>query len=79
MLAKLASELKVAIVASLFELRAAGLYHNTAAIIDSDGALLGNSRKMHIPDDTLYYEKFYFTPGDLDFAISIRKMAVWHR
>src|ERR1700716_768819 len=66
-LAKIAKEKKVAIVASLFERRAAGLYHNTAAIIDADGSLLGLYRKMHIPDDPLYYEKFYFTPGDLGF------------
>ncbi len=63
-LGKLAKELGVAIVASLFERRAAGLYHNTAAIIDADGTLLGRYRKMHIPDDPLYYEKYYFTPGD---------------
>ena len=55
------------IVASLFEKRAAGVYHNTAAIIDADGAYLGKYRKMHIPDDPLFYEKFYFTPGDLGF------------
>jgi N-carbamoylputrescine amidase len=66
-LAKIAKEKKVAIVASLFERRAAGLYHNTAAIIDADGSLLGLYRKMHIPDDPLYYEKFYFTPGDTGF------------
>jgi len=66
-LGKLARELKVVIVASLFERRAAGLYHNTAAVLDADGALLGVYRKMHIPDDPLYYEKFYFTPGDLGF------------
>jgi N-carbamoylputrescine amidase len=63
----LAKELGVVIVASLFERRAAGVYHNTAAIIDADGALLGKYRKMHIPDDPLFYEKFYFTPGDLGF------------
>lgn len=57
----------VVIVASLFERRASGLYHNTAAIIDADGSLLGIYRKMHIPDDPLYYEKFYFTPGDTGF------------
>ncbi len=57
----------VVIVASLFEKRAAGLYHNTAVIIDADGSLLGRYRKMHIPDDPLFYEKFYFTPGDLGF------------
>lgn len=66
-LGKLAKELNVAIVASLFERRAAGLYHNTAAVLDADGALLGIYRKMHIPDDPLYYEKYYFTPGDLGF------------
>ncbi len=64
---QLARRRRVAIVASLFERRTAGLYHNTAAIIDADGALLGIYRKMHIPDDPLYYEKFYFTPGDLGF------------
>ncbi|MBM3975237.1 MAG: carbon-nitrogen hydrolase [Planctomycetes bacterium] len=57
----------VVIVASLFEKRASGLYHNTAAVIDADGSLLGIYRKMHIPDDPLYYEKFYFTPGDTGF------------
>jgi N-carbamoylputrescine amidase len=55
------------IIASLFERRAAGLYHNTAVVIDADGSLLGVYRKMHIPDDPLYYEKFYFTPGDTGF------------
>ncbi|MFM8471051.1 MAG: carbon-nitrogen hydrolase [Limisphaerales bacterium] len=64
---KLAKKHKVVIVASLFEKRASGLYHNTAAIIDADGSMLGIYRKMHIPDDPLYYEKFYFTPGDLGF------------
>src|SRR5438876_1995208 len=58
---------EVVIIASLFEKRAAGVYHNTAAIIDADGSLLGLYRKMHIPDDPLFYEKFYFTPGDLGF------------
>jgi N-carbamoylputrescine amidase len=66
-LAKVAKEKKVAIVASLFERRAAGIYHNTCAVLDADGAFLGKYRKMHIPDDPLYYEKFYFTPGDLGF------------
>src|SRR5579864_2201498 len=66
-LSKLARRLEVVIVASLFERRAAGLYHNTAAVLDADGALLGIYRKMHIPDDPLYYEKFYFAPGDLGF------------
>jgi len=64
---RLARKHKVVIIASLFEKRASGLYHNTAAIIDADGSMLGIYRKMHIPDDTLYYEKFYFTPGDLGF------------
>ena len=64
---KLAKKHAVVIIASLFEKRAAGVYHNTAAIIDADGALLGIYRKMHIPDDPLFYEKFYFTPGDLGF------------
>jgi N-carbamoylputrescine amidase len=58
---------QVVIIASLFEKRTSGLYHNTAAVIDADGSLLGIYRKMHIPDDPLYYEKFYFTPGDLGF------------
>jgi N-carbamoylputrescine amidase len=64
---KLARKHRVVIIASVFEKRAPGLYHNTAAIIDADGSLLGCYRKMHIPDDPLYYEKFYFTPGDLGF------------
>lgn len=67
LLGTLAGELGVVIVASLFERRAAGLYHNTAIIIDADGTVMGRYRKMHIPDDPLYYEKFYFTPGDLGF------------
>jgi len=62
-----AKEKKVALVVSVFERRAAGVYHNTCAILDADGAYLGKYRKMHIPDDPLYYEKFYFTPGDLGF------------
>jgi N-carbamoylputrescine amidase len=66
-LSELALELNVVIVASLFERRTAGVYHNTAAVIDADGALLGIYRKMHIPDDPLYFEKFYFTPGDTGF------------
>jgi len=64
---KIAKKYKSVIIASLFEKRASGLYHNTAAIIDADGSMLGIYRKMHIPDDPLYYEKFYFTPGDLGF------------
>jgi N-carbamoylputrescine amidase len=66
-LQKLARRHRAVIIASLFEKRAAGLYHNTAVIIDASGKLLGIYRKMHIPDDPLYYEKFYFTPGDLGF------------
>jgi N-carbamoylputrescine amidase len=66
-LSRLASELHIVLIASLFEKRAAGVYHNTAAVFDTDGALRGLYRKMHIPDDPLYYEKFYFTPGDLGF------------
>jgi N-carbamoylputrescine amidase len=66
-LGKVAKKHKVAIVASLFERRAPGIYHNTCAVIDADGSFLGKYRKMHIPDDPLYYEKFYFTPGDLGF------------
>jgi N-carbamoylputrescine amidase len=62
-----ARECQVVVVASLFERRAAGVYHNTAAVFETDGRLLGRYRKMHIPDDPLYYEKFYFTPGDLGF------------
>lgn len=66
-LAEVAKQLKVVIIASLFEKRAEGLYHNTAAIIDADGQYLGKYRKMHIPDDPQFLEKFYFTPGDLGF------------
>ena len=66
-LAKVARENKIVLVASLFERRAAGIYHNTCAVLDADGSFLGAYRKMHIPDDPLYYEKFYFTPGDLGF------------
>ena len=63
----LAKQYKVVIVTSLFEKRAAGLYHNTAVVIEKDGSIAGKYRKMHIPDDPAYYEKFYFTPGDLGF------------
>ena len=66
-LGAVAREKEIVIVASLFERRSAGIYHNTAVIIDADGAIAGTYRKMHIPDDPLYYEKFYFTPGDLGF------------
>lgn len=67
MFGELAREYGVVIVASLFERRAAGLYHNTAVVIERDGTIAGKYRKMHIPDDPAYYEKFYFTPGDLGF------------
>src|SRR5450755_3983296 len=66
-LSALAKELHIVLIASLFERRAAGVYHNTATTFDADGSLLGLYRKMHIPDDPLYYEKYYFTPGDLGF------------
>ncbi|MBW2712871.1 MAG: carbon-nitrogen hydrolase [Deltaproteobacteria bacterium] len=66
-LCKLADSLGVVLVASLFERRTEGIYHNTAVVIDDQGELLGSYRKMHIPDDPLYHEKFYFTPGDLGF------------
>ncbi len=71
----LAKKLNVVIIASLFEKRAQGLYHNTAAVIDADGTYLGKYRKMHIPDDPGYYEKFYFTPGDLGFKTFQTKYA----
>lgn len=74
-LGKIAAELNVVIVASLFEKRAKGLYHNTTAIIDADGQYLGKYRKMHIPDDPAYYEKFYFTPGDLGYKVFQTKYA----
>ncbi|HSC38757.1 MAG TPA: nitrilase-related carbon-nitrogen hydrolase, partial [Chitinophagaceae bacterium] len=66
-LGRLAAELKVVIIASLFEKRTQGIYHNTTAVLDADGTYLGKYRKMHIPDDPAYYEKFYFTPGDLGY------------
>lgn len=68
-LSELAVRLKIVIIASLFEKRANGLYHNTTAVLDADGAYLGKYRKMHIPDDPGYYEKFYFTPGDLGYKV----------
>ena len=68
-LSVLAAELNVVIIASLFEKRAQGLYHNTTAVLDADGTYLGMYRKMHIPDDPGYYEKFYFTPGDLGYKV----------
>jgi N-carbamoylputrescine amidase len=74
-LGALAAELKVVIIASLFEKRAQGLYHNTTAVLDADGSYLGKYRKMHIPDDPSYYEKFYFTPGDLGYKVFKTKYA----
>jgi N-carbamoylputrescine amidase len=68
-LAQVARQTGMAIVASLFERRTPGVYHNTAIVLDADGSLLGLYRKMHIPDDPLYYEKYYFTPGDLGFRV----------
>lgn len=64
---RIAKELGIVLVTSLFERRAPGIYHNTAVVIERDGAIAGKYRKMHIPDDPAYYEKFYFTPGDLGF------------
>jgi N-carbamoylputrescine amidase len=74
-LQKVAGELGVVIIASLFEKRAQGLYHNTTAVLDADGSYLGKYRKMHIPDDPAYYEKFYFTPGDLGYKVFKTKFA----
>jgi N-carbamoylputrescine amidase len=74
-LSKLAAELGVVIIASLFEKRAQGLYHNTTAVLDADGQYLGKYRKMHIPDDPGFYEKFYFTPGDLGYKVFKTKFA----
>ena len=76
---RLAKELEIVIVTSLFERRASGLYHNTAVVLERDGSIAGKYRKMHIPDDPAYYEKFYFTPGDLGFKpiqTSIGKLGV---
>jgi len=67
LLGRVAKEAEVAIIASVFERRSAGIYHNTAVVLDADGSLVGVYRKMHIPDDPLYHEKYYFTPGDLGF------------
>src|SRR6195256_4947545 len=74
-LGKIAKELGVVIIASLFEKRTEGIYHNTTAILDADGTYLGKYRKMHIPDDPAYYEKFYFTPGDLGYKVFKTKFA----
>ena len=76
-LSKVAKELGVVIIASLFEKRAQGIYHNTTAVLDSDGSYLGKYRKMHIPDDPAFYEKFYFTPGDLGYKIFKTKFATF--
>ncbi len=76
---ELARELGIVIVLSLFEKRAPGLYHNTAVVLEKDGSIAGKYRKMHIPDDPAYYEKFYFTPGDLGFKpieTSVGKLGV---
>ncbi len=74
-ISKIAKELGVVVVVPLFERRAPGLYHNSAVVIDADGSIAGLYRKMHIPDDPLYYEKFYFTPGDLGFLAFQTKFA----
>jgi len=74
-LSEVAKELGIVIIASLFEKRAQGIYHNTTAVLDADGAYLGKYRKMHIPDDPGFYEKFYFTPGDLGYKVFKTKFA----
>ncbi len=74
-LSAVAKELGVVIIASLFEKRAQGIYHNTTAVLDADGSYLGKYRKMHIPDDPAYFEKFYFTPGDLGYKVFKTKFA----
>lgn len=74
-LSAVARELNVVIIASLFEKRTSGIYHNTTAVLDADGAYLGKYRKMHIPDDPAYFEKFYFTPGDLGYKVFETKYA----
>lgn len=76
-LSSLAKELGVVIIASLFEKRTNGIYHNTTVVLDADGAYLGKYRKMHIPDDPSYYEKFYFTPGDLGYKVFKTKFATF--
>ncbi|MBV5301645.1 MAG: acyltransferase, partial [Methylococcales bacterium] len=78
-LSAIAKELRIVIVSTIFERRAAGLYHNTAVVFDKDGSIAGKYRKMHIPDDPAFYEKYYFTPGDLGFTpieTSIGKLGV---
>src|SRR6201986_3567120 len=74
-LGQLAAEMKLVIIASLFEKRTQGIYHNTTAVLDADGTYLGKYRKMHIPDDPAYYEKFYSTPGDLGYKVFKTKFA----
>ena len=74
-LSKIAKELNVVIIASLFEKRTSGIYHNTTAVLDADGTYLGKYRKMHIPDDPAFFEKFYFTPGDLGYKVFETKFA----
>jgi N-carbamoylputrescine amidase len=74
-LGELAAELEVVLITSLFEKRASGIYHNTAVVLDADGSYLGKYRKMHIPDDPHYYEKYYFTPGDLGYKVFDTKYA----
>ena len=74
-MSKLAKELAVVLIVPLYEKRMAGIYHNSAVVIDADGSLLGTYRKMHIPDDPLFYEKYYFTPGDLGFRVFKTKYA----
>jgi len=74
-LRKLAKDLQIVLIASLFEKRALGIYHNTAVVIDTDGTFLGKYRKNHIPDDPHYYEKYYFTPGDLGYKVFKTKFA----
>jgi N-carbamoylputrescine amidase len=74
-LSAIAKEFGVVVIASLFEKRAKGIYHNTTAVLDADGAYLGKYRKMHIPDDPAFYEKFYFTPGDLGYKVFKTKFA----
>ncbi|MFZ9263238.1 MAG: nitrilase-related carbon-nitrogen hydrolase, partial [Chitinophagaceae bacterium] len=74
-LSAIAKELGVVIIASLFEKRTQGIYHNTTAVLDADGTYLGKYRMMHIPDDPAYYEKFYFTPGDLGYKVFHTKFA----
>jgi len=74
-LSQVAKESGVVVIASLFEKRAQGIYHNTTAVLDADGTYLGKYRKMHIPDDPAYYEKFYFTPGDLGYKVFKTKFA----